>query len=128
MSGVRRVRLGDLQLEILKILWRAGAATVAEVHAELGAERLAYTTVATMLRKMEDRGLVSHREEARRFVYQAAVQADEVTRTAANDLLERLFEGNLADAVCHLLRNRDVSPEELDRLEQLIQERRRRPA
>jgi BlaI family penicillinase repressor len=128
MSGLRRARLGDLQLEILKILWRAGAATVAEVHAELGNGRLAYTTVATMLRKMEDRGLVSHREEARRFVYEAAVQAEDVTRTAANDLLERLFEGNLADAVCHLLRTRDVSPEELDRLEQLIQERRQRPA
>jgi predicted transcriptional regulator len=77
---------------------------------------------------MEDRCLVSHREEARRFVYQPAVKADDVTRTAANDLLDRLFEGSLADAVRHLLRTRDVSPEELDRLEQLIQERRQRPA
>jgi len=117
-----------LQLEILKILWRSETATVAEVHAELGAGRLAYTTVATMLRKMEDRGLVGHREEARRFIYQAAVQADDVTRTAANDLLDRLFEGSLANAVRHLLHTRDVSPEELDRLEQLIQERRQRPA
>lgn len=128
MSGPRRARLGDLQLEILKILWRSGSSTVAEVHAELGAGRLAYTTVATMLRKMEDRGLVNHREEARRFVYQSAVQADDVTRTAANDLLDRLFEGSLADAVQHLLRTRDVSTDELDRLEQLIQERRQRPA
>lgn len=125
MTGNRRSRLGDLQLQILKILWRVGAAAVADVHAEIG-PRLAYTTVATMLRKMEDRGLVRHREEARRFVYEPAVLADEVTRTATTDLLDRLFEGSLADAVHHLLRIRDVSSEELDRLEQLIRERRER--
>lgn len=124
MTGPRATRLGNLQLEILRVLWRSGSATVAEVHAELSSNRLAYTTIATMLRKMEDRGLVRHREESRRFVYEAAVQADEVTRTAASDLIERVFEGSVADAVHHLLRTRDVSPEELDRLEQLIRQRR----
>ena len=58
------LRLGDLQLRIMRIVWKRGEATVAEVMDELGrASRLAYTTVATMLRKMEARGLVRHRVE-----------------------------------------------------------------
>ena len=119
-------RLGDLQLRIMRVLWRTGSASVAEVHSELGRDRLAYTTVATMLRKMEDRGLVRHREDGRRFIYEPAVTAEDVTRSMADDLIERLFEGSLADAVSHLLETREVSRSELTRLEKLIQERKGR--
>ena len=67
-------RLGDLQLRIMKVLWARHEATVAEVHKGLGAASdLAYTTVATMLRKMEARRLVTHRLEERSFVYRAVV-------------------------------------------------------
>src|SRR6058998_1667911 len=91
-------RLGDLQLKIMKRLWDRGEATVADVHQVLGRERdLAYTTVATMLRKMEARGLVKHRTEGRSFIYRPAVAADAVTRGMADHLLEGLFEGSLAD-------------------------------
>jgi len=120
-------RLGDLQLKILKVLWHRGEATVAEVlggiedHAEL-----AYTTVATMLRKMEARGLVTHRVEGRSFVYRAQVAAAAVSRSMTNDLVDRLFEGSLADAVSHLLTSREVGRKELDELERLIAERKRR--
>src|SRR5262245_16819220 len=118
-------RLGDLQLRIMKALWGLGEASVADVHSELGAGQLAYTTVATMLRKMEDRGLVRHREEksegrGRRFIYEAALSADDVTRRMATDLVDRLFEGSLATAVEHLLTAREVSRDELAELERLI--------
>ena len=121
-------RLGDLQLRIMKVLWASGEATVADVHKALGeAGGLAYTTIATMLRKMEARRLVKHRLAERSFVYRAAVEAEAVTRGMADHLLERLFEGSLADMVRHLLSNREVSPEELSKLEQLIAERKRTP-
>lgn len=126
MSDSRGLRLGDLQLKIMKVLWKSGPASVAEVHGDLGTEQFAYTTVATMLRKMEVRGLVRHRDEGRRFIYEAAVTADEVSRSTTADLVDRLFEGSLADAVSHLLETREVSREELDRLEQLIRERKKR--
>jgi len=126
MNGERTLRLGDLQLRIMRVLWNAGPATVAEVQGRLEGEPLAYTTVATMLRKMEDRGLVLHRQEQRRFVYQPAVSADDVTRSMAADLVDRLFAGSLADAVSHLLDTRDLSRRELDCLERLIEERRER--
>ena len=127
MEKERGIRLGDLQLRIMRVLWDAGAATVSAVQQRLGRQRLAYTTVATMLRKMEERGLVDHLEEGRKFLYRAVVSMSEVTRSMTGDLVDRLFDGSLADAVSHLLESRDVSREELDRLEQLIQERRGAP-
>jgi BlaI family penicillinase repressor len=128
MTKSRRYRLGDLQLRIMKVLWERGPASVAEVHEALGPERgLAYTTVATMLRKMEGRGLVKHSSEGRRFIYRAAVATDAVHRSMADDLLERLFGGSLADMMSHLLTSREVSYDELCALERLIAERKKQP-
>ena len=124
MERQQPMRLGDLQLRIMRVLWEAKAATVADVRRRLNGPRLAYTTIATMLRKMEDRGLVDHVERGRTFVYRPAVSVQEVTRSMAGDLVDRLFDGSLADAVSHLLTSREVSRDELERLEQLIQERK----
>lgn len=122
MGNEPSYRLGDLQLKIMKVLWDLGPAGVAEVQQHLGGDRLAYTTVATMLRKMENRGLVRHREDSRRFIYEPTVSAESVTRCMADDLVNRLFQGSMADAVTHLIQSREVSGEELDRLENLIRQ------
>ena len=126
MVGERAYRLGDLQLKIMRVLWSCGPSTMAGVQERLDGEPLAYTTVATMLRKMEGRGLVRHQEENRRFIYEAAVSEEDVTRSIADDLVDRLFQGSLSEAVSHLLETRDVSPRELSRLERLIQQRKKR--
>ena len=121
------LRLGDLQLRILEVLWKSPDSSVGFVHETLKPERnLAYTTVATMLRKMEARDLVTHREEGRTFLYRATVQADDVNRSAGDHFVGRLFEGSIADAVSHLLTTREVSRDELDQLEKLIREAKRR--
>src|SRR5689334_4612928 len=117
-------RLGDLQLRIMKVLWDQAEAAVSDVMAALpGASTLAYTTMATMLRKMEARGLVSHRVEGRSFIYRAKVGEAEVSRSMADHLVDRLFEGSLTEAVSHLLSTREVSREEIAKLERLIAER-----
>jgi len=126
MTNEQTYRLGDLQLRIMRVLWNSGPASVAEVQDELGGHRLAYTTVATMLRRMENRGLVRHREEGRKFIYEATVSARDVTRSMADDLVDRLFEGNLAKTVSHLLETREVGHKELLRLERLIKEQKAR--
>jgi predicted transcriptional regulator len=121
------MRLGNLQLQILQVLWDGGPATVSEVQQRLPADHgLAYTTIATMLRKMEARQLVEHEVQGRRFIYRSAVPADVVTQSMAGDLLDRLFEGSLADMVSHLLSTREVSREELGRIEALIAARKKR--
>jgi predicted transcriptional regulator len=126
MTHKRSYRLGDLQLRIMKVLWECDGASVGEVLDALGTDvDLAYTTIATMLRKMEARGLVKHVSAGRRFIYQAAVAPDVVTRSMANDVLERLFEGKLADMLDHLLSTREVSPDDLRELERLIRERKK---
>ena len=117
-------RLGDLQLEILQVLWKVGRAGVAEVQKQLG-DHLAYTTVATMLRKMEGRQLVCHQEAGRRFIYAAAVTSDEVSRSMSSRLVDRLFEGSLARTVSHLLETRDIDRRELAQLEELVHARRK---
>jgi len=126
MSSQRTYRLGDLQLKIMRVLWQIAPASVAEVQEKLDGDPLAYTTVATMLRKMEDRHLVRHCEQQRKFIYEAAVSDADVTQSMADDLVDRLFEGNMAAAVSHLLQTHEVSPDELARLEQLIRQRRNR--
>ena len=119
-------RLGDLQLRIMKILWMREEATVAEVFEALGkGADLAYTTVSTMLRKMEARGLITHRTVGRSFVYRAKVASEAVSRSMIDHLVDRMFEGNLTAAVNHLLITREVSREELKALERLIAERKK---
>jgi len=125
MSASKSFRLGDLQLKILKILWERGEITVGEMHKALIREQeLAYTTVATMLRKMEGRSLVSHRMEGRSFVYQPSVARDAVTQGMADHLLERLFAGSLFDMMSHLLNRPGISLEDLSKLERLIIEKK----
>jgi BlaI family penicillinase repressor len=116
-------RLGDLQLRILQSLWQHDGAAVAQVRQDVGMD-LAYTTVATMLRKMEAKGLVAHQQQGRRFIYRASVRNDQVTHGLADRLVDRLFHGSLTRAVIHLLDTRKVDPDELDRLEELIHQRR----
>jgi BlaI family penicillinase repressor len=127
MIKAKTHRLGDLQLRIMRILWNSTEATVADVHSELGGiSKFAYTTIATMLRKMEARGLVAHREEGRSFIYKAKVAEEAISRSMADDLLEKLFGGSVTQAVNHLLSSREVSKEELRELERLIAQRKRK--
>jgi BlaI family transcriptional regulator, penicillinase repressor len=119
-------RLGDLQLKIMKVLWQRGECAVSDVFSEISKDRdLAYTTIATMLRKMEARGLITHRADGRTFIYRAAVDEQSVTSNMSEHLLDRLFEGSLSDLVCHLLQTRDVSRDELAKIEKLIAERKK---
>lgn len=120
-------RLGDLQLKIMKVLWEKSEAVVADVHRAVSPRGdLAYTTIATMLRRMEKQGLVQHRVEDRKFHYRPLVKEDEVTRGLSGHLMDRLFEGHLGDMIAHLLTTRQISREELDRLEKLIAERKKK--
>jgi predicted transcriptional regulator len=116
-----RHKLGDLQLAIMRVLWERDEATVAEVHAALEPERgLAPTTIATMLTKMEDKGVVAHRTEGRRFVYHPTVSEPEVQRAMLAELTERLFLGDVTAVVSQLLDGRDVDAAELAELRALI--------
>lgn len=116
--------LGDLQLAIMRILWSRGQATVAEVHEALEPERgLALTTIATMLTKMEKKGVVAHRADGRRFIFRPLVNEPQVRRSMVADLTTQLFRGDVTALVSHLLAEHDINPRELAELRALVASR-----
>ena len=119
-----QTHLGDLQLAIMRVLWSRGEATVADVHETLEPERgLALTTIATMLMKMEKKGVVNHRAEGRRFIYRPLVSEGQVTRSMVADLTSQLFRGDVTALVNHLLSEHDIDSSELAQLRSLIEAR-----
>ena len=116
--------LGELQLAIMRVLWIEGEATVAQVHDSLPAPRArALTTIATMLSKMEKKGVVQHRSEGRQFIYEPTVSEEEVKRTMVADLAQRLFEGDFKALVTHLIDEQEIDARGLDSLKAMIAER-----
>ena len=119
-------RLTALQIAVLRVLWAQGEATVAEVQQRLaGRRRLALTTVATLLSRLEKRGVVAYRAEGRQYVYRALVDEAQVCRTALDNVTERVFEGDLATLVSALLSSSSVRPGDLVRVKALIEEKER---
>ncbi len=117
------VGLTGLQLSILQILWDRGEATAQEVWRALQEVRpLAPTTVATLLSRLERKGVLTHRREGRQHVYRASVSRAEVRRSKVRDLMESLFDGDRAALVSHLVRSDEVDSEELARIRALIDE------
>lgn len=116
--------LTELQLEIMRILWKRGEATVPEVQRAL-AEPRAHTTVATLLSRLEERGLVAHRTEGRQYVYRAAAAEQQVRELAVSEFSEAaapLYDGDVAAMVSHLLAVSPVKREDLARLRELIRD------
>ncbi len=115
--------LTELQLAILHILWESGEATTQQVHAAMAEVRgLALTTVATLLSRLEKRGVLSHRKEGRQYVYWALVTEKEVRHSKVRELTASLFEGDPSALVRHLVRAHDVDRDQLERLVDIIEE------
>ena len=120
-------QLGDLQLAIMRVLWARGEASASEVHGALLEERgLAVTTIKTMLRKLEDREVVTHRNRGRQFIYRPLVAESDVRDGMVGDLLQRLFRGDSAALVNHLIEAGDIDADELDDLRAKLSQKRRK--
>ncbi|HEX6749627.1 MAG TPA: BlaI/MecI/CopY family transcriptional regulator [Longimicrobium sp.] len=118
--------LTDLQLAVLRVLWDRGEATVQEIHAALLDERgLAPTTVATLLTRLERRGVVARRADGRVHRYRARVTEPEVRRSMVGGLAARLFGGDVTALVSHLLGGDEVGAEDLERIRALVEQRER---
>ena len=117
------MRLVGRQLAIMKVLWEHGEASVAQVQELLQVDPpLAYSTISTVLSRMEQKGLVTHRREDRVFYYQPAVSQDEAGQTMVGDIVSRICDGSPSQLVNHLLETDQVDSKELQRIKQLIEE------
>lgn len=121
--------LTELQLALMRVLWERREATVVDVQEALEPERrLAQSTVATLLSRLEKKGILSHRVEGRQYVYRAVVSEAEVKRSMVRELgalAGTLFQGDVAALVSHLLAAQDVAPGDLLRVKELIETRER---
>jgi BlaI family transcriptional regulator, penicillinase repressor len=113
------------ELDVLKALWGLGSGSVREVHERMCPDgELAFNTIQTLLRIMEDKGLIRHRAKGRTFIYEPIYNRDRVTAR----ILHRVFDGALDQAVLSLLQAKDASEAELRDLERMIALARKRKA
>ncbi len=117
-------QLGRVQLLIMQVLWDKGRATARDITDAINAlEPIAHSTVQTLLRGLEEKGSVSHKTEGRTFVFYPLVKEDKFKQSATTDLVERVFGGNAATLVAHLLKNENVSRKEINEIRKLINRR-----
>jgi predicted transcriptional regulator len=113
--------LTDLQIDVMRVLWTRGEATVIDVHRALeGSRALAQPTVATLLMRLEKKGAVGHRTEGRQFVYRALVDESAVRRGMLSQLTNGLFGGDLPQLMNHLLSSREVRKDDLEQVKAMI--------
>lgn len=116
----------ELELEILKVLWRLGPSTVRQVRDELAAVRdLAYTTVMTMMTIMSGKGYVKRNKDGRSYVYQATYQEQKASKNMLQDVVDRLFGGSTRAVMQHLLETSELDEAELKQIRQLINRKTR---
>ncbi len=117
-------QLGRVQLLIMQVLWEKGRATAREITDAINvSEPIAHSTVQTLLRGLEEKGSVSHVTEGRTFIFLPLVKEDKFKSSATRDLVERVFGGNAGTLVAHLLKNENVSRNEIDEIRKLINRR-----
>lgn len=113
--------LTEAELRLMKILWRRGQSSVNDLVAAMPeGETLAYNSVLTTIRILEQKGYVEHRQEGRAFVYQASVAEHEASRSEIRRVLGRFFGNSREQLLLSLLGDEEISAEELQRLKQAI--------
>ena len=121
--------LTELQLMIMTVLWEKQEATVLDIHDALRNERrIAQSTVATLLSRMEEKGVVARREEGRQYLYRAAVTPDQVRHSVVSEfagLTDRLFSGDVASLVSQLISAKRVDAADLARAREIIEAKER---
>ena len=117
-------QLGRVQLLIMQVLWDRGQATAREITDTLSQrEAIAHSTVQTLLRGLEEKAAVAHKAEGRTFVFFPLVKEKQFKDTATRDLVERVFAGDAANLMAHLLNDKKVSRKEIEQSREMINKR-----
>jgi predicted transcriptional regulator len=116
--------LTERELEVMHVFWEQGPRTAAEVRDILAAEgrELAYTTVATLIKILVDKGFLQQTNEERPFIYKPIRSFDEVSRRLVGDLVRRVFQGSREELLVRLLDGKKLSTKERELLKQILRE------
>jgi BlaI family penicillinase repressor len=124
MTRKRRPAMSPAETEILRLVWQSQEATVQEVYEALPAGRkVTYVTVATLLRRLEEKGYLKHHVRGKAFVYAPAARKEDVIRRTISDLVERLFGGNPVPLLQHLAQHSGITDEDIERLKELAKKK-----
>ena len=124
MTRRKRPAMSAAETEVLRLVWDAKEATVQKVYEALPAHRkVTYVTVATLLRRLEEKGYLKHRVRGKAFVYTPAVKKEEVINRTIGDLVQRLFGGNPVPLMQHLALHSEISDEDIERLRELAKKK-----
>ncbi len=115
--------LTDAELRLMDVIWTLGSANTTDVLKALpGDDQLAYTTVLTTLRILEDKGYLRHTKDGKSFVYHPRVDRASVRQSALRHLVSRFFQNSPELLVSNLIADEQLSPKDLQRLKKMIQE------
>ena len=117
------IRLGRLELQIMNVVWDRGKATVHDIKNALSRRKPAYSTILTMMRKLEAKGYLKHEVDGRTYVYLPLISQQAVRQGVLGDLVERLFEGSTSLLLTSLVEQNRISENELCEIRKLIEER-----
>ncbi len=121
MARRKSPTLTEVELELMEVLWEKGRATVSDIVGALPDERLAYSSVLTMMRILEQKGYVEHDKEGRAYIYRPLVDRRQAVQNVISYLLKRFFKGSPELLVVNLLEHEDVGRAEINRLRKLIE-------
>jgi BlaI family transcriptional regulator, penicillinase repressor len=119
-------QLTPLELQIMKALWESGPSTVQAVQEKLPGERLAYTTVQTILNILQRKGRVRRKLLGKAYEYRAVLSRDKAIREALGDMLNRMFGGSVDALLMTLVKSRQLDADKLAKLQRLIEDRQSR--
>ena len=123
----KKAVLTDQELEIMKIVWQHGSATVREVYEDLlKTRKIAYTTVMTMMGILEQKGRLTKTARDRAYVYSPSEPQGEVVGNMVHDFVTRVFDGSAKPLLMHLVEKKKISQEELDEISKLLKKPRRK--
>jgi BlaI family penicillinase repressor len=123
MAKNRDIHLSEVQLAVMRVLWTERKVTTAAVHERMGKPRsLAYTTVATLLSRLEKRGLVKSEKDGRERVFEPLVSEAEVQHRMVSDLVSNLFRGDAGALVSHLVRDSEFDAADLETVRRMLAE------
>jgi BlaI family penicillinase repressor len=123
----RKPVLTDQELEIMKVVWQRGSATVRDVYEDLLTRRkIAYTTVMTMMGILQQKGHLKKSADERAFVYTPAQPQGEVEGNMVQEFVKRVFNGSVKPLLVHLVENKNISREELDEISKLLKDNAKR--
>ncbi|MCL6471270.1 MAG: BlaI/MecI/CopY family transcriptional regulator [Firmicutes bacterium] len=116
--------LGELEADIMSVVWKLGSASVKDVFEQLYPEkRLAYTTIMTVMSRLANKGVLKQDRSGTAYIYTPNISREDMANNMISHVVDKVLGGNIAPAVVHLLQKSEVDASEIERIKQMVEDR-----